>query len=79
MNPRSIAIEAIFACYPKLTMACSITSFAMVTSATSMVLKRIAKGSLLFGSQTTQILKPKTVSAILRIRPLRSRSSGGFL
>src|SRR3990172_9991427 len=50
----------------------------MLISATSMVVKRMASGSLLKGSQTTQILNPKTVSNTLLIRFLRRRSSGAF-
>ncbi len=62
IKPRSMAIEVIFAWSPKLVMACWMTSWVNFISLTSIVAKRMAIGRRLFGSQTTHILKPKTIS-----------------
>ena len=78
IKPRSMAIETIPACSPRLVMACSITSLARVISLVSIVAKRMAMGSLLVGSQTTHILKPNTVTLIFFTLPLRLLSSGAF-
>jgi len=78
IKPRSMAIETIPAYSPRLVIACAITSFAKVISWVSIVAKRMAMGRPLFGSQTTHILKPNTVTLIFFILPLRRLSSGAF-
>jgi len=49
-----------------------------VSPSPDIVAKRIAKARRLFGSHTTHILNPKTVSSIFLTRFLRCLSAGGF-